>query len=225
MFLVWVLGLALTSRHLNVLNQCRCYIIIPPINCHPTCEDLLVTYGRWLLTRIKLQEFFCEWKTWHIYICTLLKIIFCMQFLSSDIGGSILSLKVVCIFWVSQHVKLTWRSDHVSVVAYKRLKTMKQLYNCHLKEWLQWLTRSSNYRFLTAKILAVGIGGCRWRLDCITVCDNFFSGNSLLQWSMLGREQVSFGLERELILTNSEGQVFKWNCYTVSKSKLKTMHK
>lgn len=66
------------------------------------------------------------------------------------------------------------------VVAYERLKTMNKLYNCHLKEWLQWLTRSSNYRSsLTVNILAFGTGGCRWRLDCINVCDNFFSGNSL----------------------------------------------
>ena len=57
---------------------------------------------------------------------------------------------------------------------------MNKLYNCHLKEWLQWLTRSSNYRSsLTVNILAFGTGGWRWRLDCINVCDNFFSGNSL----------------------------------------------
>ena len=57
---------------------------------------------------------------------------------------------------------------------------MNKLYNCHLKEWLQWLTRSSNYRSsLTVNMLAFGTGGWRWRLDCINVCDNFFSGNSL----------------------------------------------
>ena len=57
---------------------------------------------------------------------------------------------------------------------------MKKLYSCHFEEWSQWLTRSSNYRSsLTVNTLAFGTGGCRWRLDCITVCDNFFSGNSL----------------------------------------------
>ena len=42
------------------------------------------------------------------------------------------------------------------VVAYERLKTMNKLYNCHLKEWLQWLTRSSNYRSsLTVNIFGI----------------------------------------------------------------------
>ena len=43
---------------------------------------------------------------------------------------------------------------------------MNKLYNCHLKEWLQWLTRSSNYRSsLTVNIfwhLGLVVAGGGW---------------------------------------------------------------
>ena len=62
----------------------------PPMSDHPECGDLVVTYGRWLLTRIEPQWSF------HLLLgreCTAS---------NSKIwyGGSILSLRVLGIFWV-----------------------------------------------------------------------------------------------------------------------------
>ena len=73
-----------------------------PISDHPECEDLVVTYGRWLLTRIEPQWSFhllfgrectaSNSKTWY--------------------GGSILSLRVLGIFWVTQCINPANRSEN-----------------------------------------------------------------------------------------------------------------
>ena len=43
------------------------YTVEPPISDHPRCKDLVVAYGRWLLTRIKPQGSSSEKMYGHIY--------------------------------------------------------------------------------------------------------------------------------------------------------------
>ena len=53
----------------------------PPVSDHPKCEELVVAYGRWSLTRVERQEVFYERTSGHIY---LLKRMYCMQFLGCN---------------------------------------------------------------------------------------------------------------------------------------------
>ena len=54
----------------------------PPVSDHPKCEDLVVAYGRWSLTRIEPQGVSPEKSSDTSF---LRKRIYCMQFPSSDI--------------------------------------------------------------------------------------------------------------------------------------------
>ena len=48
----------------------------PPVSDHPKRKDLVVTYGRWSLTRIEPQEASSEKSSRHIYF---MEDIYCMQ--------------------------------------------------------------------------------------------------------------------------------------------------
>lgn len=53
-----------------------------PVSDNPKCEELVVTYGRWSLTSIELQEVFYLEKSEHIYV---LETMYCMQFLGTNL--------------------------------------------------------------------------------------------------------------------------------------------
>lgn len=58
------------------------------------CEELVVAYARWSLTRALLHKVFYEEKCGQTYF---LERIICMQFLCFSIGKSVLFLKVLLI--------------------------------------------------------------------------------------------------------------------------------
>ena len=61
----------------NVANTAQ-----PHVSDHPKCEELVVGYGRWSLTRVERQEVFYERTSGHIYLS---KRMYCTQFLGCNI--------------------------------------------------------------------------------------------------------------------------------------------
>ena len=101
-----------------------------PSSDHPKCKDLVVAYGRWSFTRIGGPLPRRGPGT-----STLWQIIYCMQFLSYTLSISMLSLKLfVYSKWYSARSQ---HKDHrrCQVVAYKRLKAMKNHQTFRPKKW------------------------------------------------------------------------------------------
>ena len=78
------LSSAFSSQKVKHLLYCilkKIFTVEPPISDHPKCKDLVVAYGRWLLTRIKPHGVPFEKSSLHIYFLEE-NYYYCMQFLS-----------------------------------------------------------------------------------------------------------------------------------------------
>ena len=76
----------------------------PSVSNHPKCKDLVVNYGKWLLTGVKQQR---SLQRRGADSSTLWKFIYCMKFLSYNMCCSMLSLKVFCILWIAWYIRGT----------------------------------------------------------------------------------------------------------------------
>ena len=65
----------------------------PPVSNHPKCQDLVLAYGRWSLTRVE-PDGVSSWN--RSDICTCSKRIYCMHFPGYNTSSARLSLKVPC---------------------------------------------------------------------------------------------------------------------------------
>ena len=103
----------------------------PPVRDHPKCQDLVVAYWRWSLTRVEPVGFPSRNRS---DTATYSNIVYCIHFPSYNTNSA---------SWVTKSSPLY--SDHRStysehgdrimcqVVAYKRLKTMKNYNTVTLK--------------------------------------------------------------------------------------------
>ena len=64
----------------------------PPVSDHPKCQDLVVAYGRWSLTRVEPEG---DSSGNRSDISTYSKITYCMYFPSYNTSSARLSLKVL----------------------------------------------------------------------------------------------------------------------------------
>ena len=127
-----------------------------PISNHPKCQDLVVAYGRWSVTRVESEGALLRTVPKHLLITK--------EFIAYIFLVTIRAVLGCHLRFPINSEKHSTYSEHgdqtmYQVVAYKRLKVMKNCKAVTSKEVWWSFMRGSNYRALTGKNLVFWING------------------------------------------------------------------
>ena len=134
-------------------------VVQPPISNHPKCEDLVVAYGRWSLTRTEPHGVSSEKRSRSIYFLAenLLHVYFVAENLLHVISKLLVRFWVPCCHWKFFEYSAgsgVVHTANIGTTPWVKFSLTRGMENYKTVRW--WFTRgSSDYRALTGKMLVL----------------------------------------------------------------------